>query len=112
MTKRSPVAVLILTLVTFGIYGLIWSVKTKNEMVRCGADIPTAWLIIIPIAGIYWQWKFCGGVEHVTQGKSSQAVSFILVFLLGVIGMAIIQSSLNQAIDRGVPGQLPAARVA
>ena len=112
MTKRSPFAVLVLTLFTFGIYGLIWTVKTKGEMVRCGADIPTAWLLIVPIANIYFQWKFCGGVEHVTQGKSSQAVSFILMFLLGVIGMAIIQSSLNQAIDRGVPGQLPAARVA
>jgi hypothetical protein len=112
MTKRSPAMVLILTLVTFGIYGLVWSVKTKNEMVKCGAQIPTAWMLIFFPLAIYWMWKFAGGVEHVTQGKSSQAVSFILIFILGVIGMAIIQSSLNQAIDRGVPGQLPAARVA
>ena len=64
----------------------------------------------IPIAGIYWQWKFCGGVEHVTQNKSSQPVSFILMFLLGVIGMAIIQSFLNKAVDDYA--DLPQARVA
>lgn len=112
MTKRSVASVIILTLVTFGIYGLVWMVKTKNEMVKAGADIPTAWLLIVPIASIYWMWKFAGGVEHVTQGKQSQAISFIMMFVLGLIGMAIIQSALNQAIDRGVPGQLPAARVA
>jgi hypothetical protein len=112
MTKRSPAMVLILSIVTFYIYMIVWLVKTKREMVKSGADIPTSWLLIVPVANIFWEWKFAGGVEHVTQGKSSQAVTFILMFLLGPIGLAIIQSSLNQAIDRGVPGQLPAARVA
>jgi hypothetical protein len=107
--------VAILACVTFGIYALIWMVKTKNEMNKCGVNppIPTAWMLLIPFIGpLLFQWKFSGGVEHVTQGKSSQAMTFILLFVLSVIGMAIVQSSLNQAIDRGVPGQLPAARVA
>jgi len=111
MTKRSVVAVILLTFVTFGIYALVWMVKTKGEMVRAGADIPTAWLIIIPIASIWWMWKFSGGVEHVTRGKQSQAVAFILLFLLSFIGMAVVQSALNTAIDEGGPGQLQ-ARVA
>jgi hypothetical protein len=112
MTKRSVVAVLLLTIVTFGIYGIIWIVKTKGEMVNAGADIPTAFLIIVPIASIYFMWKFAGGVEHVTRGKQSQVIAFILMFVLGVIGMAIIQNALNEAIDAGAGGQLPAARVA
>lgn len=109
MTKRSVAAVVILSLITFGIYAIVWFVKTKTEMVQQGADIPTAWLMIVPIASIYFMWKWCGGVEHVTRGKQSQAVNFILVFLLGVIGMAIIQDMLNKAVDQG---QLPHARVA
>jgi hypothetical protein len=112
MQKRSVVAVIVLTLVTFGIYGLIWHVKTKNEMVDQGADIPTAWLLLIPIANIYWYWKWCGGVDHVTGGKMSQPVTFLLSVLLSLIGMAIIQDALNQAIDRGLPGRLPQARIA
>jgi len=112
MNKRSVVAVILLSIITFGIYALVWFVKTKGEMVKTGADIPTAWLLIVPIANLYWQWKWAGGVEHVTRGKMSQAVAFILVFLLGLIGMAIIQSSFNKAIDEGVGGQLPQARVA
>jgi uncharacterized protein DUF4234 len=109
MTKRSPAMVFVLALVTFGIYGIIWLAKTKGEMVKLGAEIPTTWFIILGPLAIWYMWKFAGGVEHVTQGKSSQAVSFILLFLLGSIGMAIIQSSLNSA---NPPGQLPSARVA
>lgn len=112
MNKRSVAAVVILTLITFHIYSIVWAVKTKNEMVRQGADIPTAWLLIVPVANIYWLWKWAGGVEHVTRGKASQAIAFIMIFLLDVIGMAIVQSWFNQAIDEGAPAQLPQARVA
>ena len=112
MNKRSVVAVVLLTIFTLGIYSLVWFVKTKGEMVKHGADIPTAWLLIVPVANIYWQWKWSGGVEHVTRGKASQAVAFLLVFLLGIIGIAIIQSWLNRAIDEGTPAQMPQARVA
>jgi hypothetical protein len=116
MTKRSVVAVILLTIFTLGIYGLIWQVKTKNEMNRVGAQIPSAWLLVVglilfPLA-IYWMWKFAGGVEHVTRGKQTQVIAFILMFVLGLIGIAIIQSELNKAIDQGMPGQLPQARVA
>ncbi|MEO8843336.1 MAG: DUF4234 domain-containing protein [Kofleriaceae bacterium] len=109
MTRRSIAAVIILTCITFGIYGLVWFVKTKNEMVNQGADIPTAWLMIVPIASIYWMWKWSGGVEKVTDGKQGQAINFLLVFLTGIIGMAIIQSYLNSAVDAK---QLPMARIA
>jgi hypothetical protein len=115
VTKRSPGTVLILTIITLGIYGLVWFVKTKNEMVSAGADIPTAWLLIVPIANLYWMWKFSAGVEHVTGGKMSGVMAFICILLLNqifFIGTLVIQSELNKAIDRGVPGQLPVARVA
>ncbi len=96
MKRRSPVGLIVLSIVTLGIYALVWYVVTKNEMNAQGASIPTAWLIIIPIANIYWQWKFCVGVEKVTNGGMSAAVAFLLIWLLSVIGMAIIQSSLNK----------------
>jgi hypothetical protein len=50
--QRNPLMVLILIIITFGIYGLAWMVKTKNEMNELGADIPTAWFIIIPILNL------------------------------------------------------------
>jgi len=97
MTQRSPIGVFLLSLVTFGFYALYWAVRTKTEMNSVGATIPTAWLLIIPIANIYWVVKFVQGVEYVTHGKMSAGVAFLLWFFLGVIGYAVIQSSLNDA---------------
>lgn len=111
MTKRSVAAVIILSLFTCGIYLLIWLVMTKREMVRAGADIPTTWLLLVPIANIWQVWKWCGGVEHVTGGRLTQPVAFLLRVFLHVIGAAIIQAELNKAIDRSPPVQLPVARV-
>ena len=95
MTRRSPIVVLILSVITLGIYALVWYVMTKREMNRLGARVPTAWLIIIPIINFYWMWKFSEGVEHVTKERMSGPVAFLLLFFLSVIGMAIVQSSLN-----------------
>jgi hypothetical protein len=111
VTKRSVAAVVVLSLFTCGIYLLVWLVKTKREMVRAGADIPTTWLLLVPIANIWQIWKWCGGVEHVTRGRLTQPVAFLIRVFLHVIGVAIIQAELNKAIDRNVPAQLPVARV-
>ncbi len=110
MKQRSVAAVIILTFITFGIYALVWLIRTRDEMVNQGADIPTAWLLIVPIANIYWYWKWCGGVEKVTNGKQTQTIALILMLLLSIIGMAIIQDSFNKAEPQ--PGQLPQARIA
>jgi len=88
--------VFFLSLITFGIYSLVWYVKTKNEMNTKGAKIPTAWLLIIPLINYLWLWKFCEGVELVTNKEMGAGVAFLLVFVLGVIGMAIIQDKLNK----------------
>ena len=112
MKQRSVGGVIILSLVTFGIYALIWHVKTKNEMNACGAEIPTAWLLIVPIANIYWIWKWCTGIEHITKEKMTAPVALLLHVMLPLIGMAILQDTMNQAVRRGLPGALPQARIA
>ena len=96
MKHRSPIAVFLLPLITFGIYSIYWMVKTKGEMNERGAQIPTAWLIIVPIVNIWWMWKYCEGVEKVTNEKLSGILAFILLFVLGTIGQAIIQDSFNK----------------
>ncbi|MBK9071150.1 MAG: DUF4234 domain-containing protein [Myxococcales bacterium] len=96
MKNRSIGLMILYTFLTFGIYGIYWYVSTKTEMVELGAEIPTAWLLIVPIANIYWIWKWAGGVEHVTKGKMSQVIAFILVALLSIVGVVIVQLELNK----------------
>ena len=109
MKNRSVGIVVLLTLITFGIYGIVWFVKTKNEMNKTyGTEIPSAIMMIIPVISIIWMWKWAGGVEKATNGKQSQTMAFVLVFLLSVIGMAIIQSEFNKSPQI----QVPEARIA
>lgn len=95
MTKRSPIAVFFLGIITFGIYIIVWRVKTKGEMNRLGANIPSAWLMIIPLVNIWWLWKYSEAVEEITKGGMSKAVAFLLLFLIGLIGDAVIQDTFN-----------------
>lgn len=88
--------VLVWSLLTFGIYGIVWLVWTKNEMKTRGADIPTAWLIIVPLVNLWWMWKFSEGVETVANPGMTAPIAFLLLWLLGNIGMAIIQYELNK----------------
>ena len=69
MKQRSVAAVVLLPLVTFGIYNLYWHVSTKGELNERGASIPTAWLLIIPIANLFWLYKYYEGAEQVTDKK-------------------------------------------
>ena len=98
MKQRSPIAVFLLPFVTFGIYSLVWQVKTKNEMNQQGAIIPTAWLLIVPFVNLYWLWKYSEGVEKVTNGAISGVLAFVLQALLGTIGEAIIQNEFNKPV--------------
>lgn len=85
-----------LSIVTFGIYGIVWQVKVKGELNEAGADIPTAWWLIVPIGNIWWLWKYSEGVEQITKEKYSAGLSFALLFLTSIIGQAIIQTELNK----------------
>jgi Domain of unknown function (DUF4234) len=101
MKQRSPFSVVVLTLITLGIYSIVWFVQTRREMVARGADIPSAWLMIVPIVNLYWIWKWSEGVERITSNKMSQAMAFLLVCALnvvglGILGMALVQKQLNQ----------------
>ncbi len=96
MTRRNPLGVFFLSIITFGIYTIFWEVWTKNEMNAKGAQISTVWLLFVPIASVYWWWRFSEGVELVTNRGMSATTAFLLLLFLNVIGLAIIQSSLNK----------------
>ena len=97
--------VIILGLVTFGIYMLIWLHQTRAELLekKVVDKMSSPWLVLIPIAGIFiflaFLWKYSEAVAKVTNEKFSQPVAFILLFLLGGIGAGLIQGAYNE-----VPG--------
>lgn len=103
MQNRNPFVVFILVCVTCGIYGLVWYVKTKEELKARGAEIPTAWLLIVPFANLYWLWKWAAGVEKETGFSAVGA--FLMCLFIGPVGMAVVQSEFNKLGAAQTPAQ-------
>lgn len=75
---------LILSVVTFGIYIFYWAVLLKRMLVEQGeTDLPTSWLLIIPLANLYLMWLVFQVVETRSKGKLNALLMMILslVFL-------------------------------
>lgn len=92
--KRNIVLIYILIFLTLGIYFIYWEYKTKNEINELGANIPTAWLLIIPIANIYWLYKYSEGFSKYVK-KDDTVLWFLIFFLIGIVMPVIVQSELN-----------------
>ncbi|SRR3989339_2181437 len=101
---RNIFLVYLFSFITFGIYALYWTVSTKDEMNRLGATIPTAWLLIVPIANIYWMYKYCEGFAVYVKKDNNTILWFVLDLFVGIIMPAIIQSELNKIASVATPG--------
>lgn len=95
---RNIFLVYLFSFITFGIYSLYWMVSTKNEINKKGAKIPTAWLIIVPIANIYWIYKYSEGFSQKIKKDNNAILWFFLYFFVGIIMPAIVQSELNKLV--------------
>ena len=108
MKQRSLVTIFLLSLVTLGIYCIYWLVSTKDEMVQRGAEIPSAWLLIVPFASIYWLWKYFQAAEQVTNGAISGVAMFIVHIFLGILVAGIVcQNKYNQLTSAQSPPPQP-----
>ena len=94
--ERNVVLVYIFTIITGGIYLLFWLVSTKEEINKLGGDVPTAWLIIIPVANIYWMYKYCEGFSLHVKKDNNAILWFLVYIVVSVIMPAIVQSELNK----------------
>ena len=94
--KRNPAFVIIFSIITFGLYTIYWAVKTKNEINSLGADIPTALLLIIPIANFYFWYKYADGFSTYVKKDNKGILWFLLYFLLPPVAMIIFQVELNK----------------
>jgi hypothetical protein len=93
---RNPVVCIVLCIVTFGLYGIYWAVKTKDEINSLGAHIPTAWLMIIPIVNLYFAYKYAEGFAvHVMKGNNT-ILWFILYLLIAPVAAILVQLELNK----------------
>ena len=94
--QRNVFLVYLFGILTFGLYFWYWAVSTKNDINSVGGDIPTAWLLIIPIANIYWVYRYCESFANNIKKDNNHILWFILYILIYPIMPAIVQTELNK----------------
>lgn len=93
---RNILLVYIYSIITLGIYAIYWMILTKDDINSLGAKIPTGWLLIIPIANLYWIYRYCEGFSEYVKKDNNTLMWFIVSILVGIIMPAIVQSELNK----------------
>lgn len=94
--KRNPAFVIIIGILTGGIYSIYWAVKTKDEIKSLGADIPTGWLLIVPIANFYFWYKYIDGFSEFVKKDNNTLLWFLLYLVVTPVIIIIIQMELNK----------------
>lgn len=99
--RRNPVAVLILSIITLGIYGIYWVVSTTNELRKNTKSAPNPnmlWLFLIPVVNIiiffFYYWKYSQAIEELT-GFTGVGL-FLLWIFFSPIAIIISQVQLNK----------------
>jgi len=82
-------------MLTCGIYGFYWQIVTKNEINEVGGDIPTAWLLLVPIANFYWLWKYVESWLKVTKEYKELTILLIVYLIFPPLAIMWIQEGLN-----------------
>ena len=98
--RRDITLMIVLSIITFGIYIIYWIVSTKAEIKSLGAKIPTAWLIIIPIANIYFLYKYAEGFSRYVKKDNSPILWFLLWLVIFPAAMILMQIELNKLSKR------------
>ena len=104
MKKRDPFVVLILTVITAGIYGIYWLAVTAIELREAGAkNAPSPWwilgfILIIPQI-LYYIWLHQAVEEITPEEKPSGLVALALFFIFQFALLAYWQSYINPAIE-------------
>ncbi|MCH5172088.1 MAG: DUF4234 domain-containing protein [Erysipelotrichales bacterium] len=115
ITKRDLVTCILLTIVTFGIYGLIWFFRLSEDLRKLTGDSKFEGLkclvlniITFGIYGIYWAYIAGQAIDNLKQERGSASnygldnsiLYLILAFVgLGIVSWCLLQDELNKIAD-------------
>jgi hypothetical protein len=104
LQERDVVVMYLLGFLTLGIYFIYWYIESKTEInENFGTDIPTCWLLIIPIANIYWMYKFAEAYSLYIIRDDNKALWALLFIFVTIIVPAVVQIELNKFVGKPMP---------
>lgn len=114
--KRSIVLSVILSFVTFGLYGLYWIIKVTNEMnsllykrnATGGLMAVVFTIVTFGLYGFLWAYRLGENVDNLKRdSRGNSAVLYLIVYILGfgIVDLVLAQDAINTYLD-GQPGTL------
>jgi len=100
--ERSPVMVLILGIITLGIYLIYWLYQAFKQVLEDSDSSPVLWLIgmLVPLLNVVIIWKFSMTVEEYSGGETDGILIFILYLVFAPAAIYIIQRDLNTGLEK------------
>ena len=102
--EKNLVLCIVLSLVTFGIYGIVWFIQmnsdikaiTKDEWFNGGKNFLLT-LVTCGIWGMYWAYK-AGKADAQISGGNDNAVLYLILTLfgLGIVVYCLVQNDINK----------------
>jgi hypothetical protein len=86
----------LLGLVTLGIYPIYWYIATKDEINSLGGNVPTGFLLFVPIINFYWMYKYCEGFSNYVAKDNNPAKWFLITFFAGFLNPFLMQPEYNK----------------
>lgn len=112
MTKKNIATQIILSIITCGIYGIIWFITLTDDAANASDDHSMSGgvallltIVTCGIYGIYWAYKMgkimAAAKEKAGLSSSDNSILYLVLqlFGLGIVNYCLIQSDLNEIID-------------
>ncbi len=107
--KRSLGTCIVLTLVTCGIYGIIWAIKMAKDAVKVkdvndDGTLEAVLCVFLPFIGFFLaEKKFAEGCQAAGIPHSDNSILYLILglFGLGIVDYIMMQSELNKIADAG-----------
>ena len=87
------------------IYIIYWFASTRGELMGLGASIPTTWLFVVPIASMYYMYKYFDESSSIVGGNMNGTTGLILT-VVGLTPVAILIQQSNYNKFSGQPQNL------
>lgn len=90
MKQRSPGIVIVLTIVTLGIYSLFWLRDTKNDMRRFGqTQVPSMWWLVTPVLVLLAGYAVLVG-GYMASGATNESSNSVAMPVISIIAVLVL----------------------
>ena len=64
------------------VWHLVWLIKTKGELTKLGADIPSSWLLVVPLMNFYFLYRYFTEIERLSRKAVKLKTLFVAFCIL------------------------------